>query len=209
MVTGIPTSATSKPMFRQRCSINDRFSLDLNSVVPHQARDLKQRIRRSHPPEVPTMHPRDRLPIVGVAEINTGSNGVCERSAQRGDARRNLIQNVDRLPFGVARTNNFARTVSRRRSAYKNAVADPHRPAVSADRLPDAARVDAEAVGAPIDRHCLEYRRKTLNVETEITRRREKGRASVLATALHPGPSRGGHRLVDPQLVIFVQRERK
>jgi hypothetical protein len=120
MHEGMHKSA-SGARFRRRCLTDDSFSLYLNCVFPDQARDLKQCICRSHGSEVSTMHPGNRLPVVCIAEIDTGSDCVRERSAQRGDARCDLIQDEDRLPFGIAWTDDFTCAVGGRGSANKDA----------------------------------------------------------------------------------------
>ena len=57
-----------------------------------------------------------------------------------------LVEDVDGLPAGIALADDLAAAVRRRGAADEDAVADAHRAAVAADRLPHAAGIDAQPV---------------------------------------------------------------
>src|SRR5215212_8730545 len=122
------------------------------------------------------MHARNRLPLRGVAHIDARAHDVCERAAERGHARGDLVERIDGLPVHVARADDLAGAMRRSRAADEDAVPDPDRAAIAAERLPDAAGVDPQAVRAALDRDRAVHRRKALEMVAEIPGGGEEGR---------------------------------
>ena len=49
------------------------------------------------------MDARHAFPVVGVGQVYARAHDVGRRGAERVEARRNLVEDVDRLAFGIAR----------------------------------------------------------------------------------------------------------
>src|SRR4029453_16838348 len=130
---------------------DDGLRFDLDGVFAYETRDLEERIGGSHHAEVSAVRAGDGLPLVGVPEVDPSSDDIGERSAERSDARSDLVEDVDRLALDIVPANDFAGTVGRGRAADENAVADAYRPAVAADRLPDASAIDTPPIRPAFD----------------------------------------------------------
>ena len=153
------------------------------------------------------MCPGDLLPAGGVAHIDPRAHDVLERAAERADAGRDLVQDVDGLRIGIARADHLAAAVGRRRAADQDAVAGADRPAVAADRLPHAAGIDVQPVGAAGGRRHAVDRRKAAQMMAEVAGRGQERRAPVLVAAVAGNAPGVGQRRVDPRMVLGIERE--
>src|SRR5690606_2399369 len=100
------------------------------------------------------------------------------------DARRDLVEHVDRLPAGIALADDLAGAVGGGRAADQDAVAGAHGAAVAAKRLPYAAAVEAQA--PRLARHGLggKHLRQARQMLAEVAGGGEERRAAVFAAAV-------------------------
>lgn len=70
------------------------------------------------------MAPGDLRPARDVLEVDTRPHDVVQFAAEGCQRRRDLVEDVGRLPLDVARTHHGARFVPRSGAAHQDAVAD-------------------------------------------------------------------------------------
>src|SRR5262245_16416566 len=109
-------------------SVEQRLGLDLDLVVADQGGNLDEAVGGTGRSEIPPMDLRDRFAVRGVGEVDAGAHDVGRAAAERGDAGRDLVEDVDRLAGGVAAAHHLALAMGRRGAADQDAPADPHRP---------------------------------------------------------------------------------
>src|SRR3954451_21190130 len=119
----MPRSPGSSCRASADASPDHRLSLDLDVIVADQLR-LDQGVGRADIAEVAAMHPRHRLPLFHIAEVDAGAHDVLEIAAERRDAGRDLVQDVDGLAARVAFADHLAAAMGGRRAAYQDAVVD-------------------------------------------------------------------------------------